>query len=373
MTQAIGTSWMRQPPRRQDDDPAFNQLIEKMDLDEVRRMMCPKSHGNVEKCKDCDGFKTCRPGQRAMRLVAEMKSAVEEKTAPVYVQKWKDEATPPPEPNARDEFRKACESGNAWNYLMETRGLNKDAAGELLSKMIRRFPGIAADFGGGRRIMQRPKVVKITTVDAREPASEPKVEETPAEEVKAAEQAENRPRTKRDELNAQLAEQARERCRQILASGDPVQAIVKEGKTEQQARARLHKWKANYPDLFEGIDPSLYQAKKGRKKKVAEPEKQEEQVEEDLVNLADFLEEMDATDDELVDLTEYTMNEAPQESAERPGTGDPMLEQMNVRLKELEAEKERLRAEIERAEERIKCIKDQQEALQICLATFGKA
>ena len=46
------------------------------------------------------------------------------------------------------------------------------AAGELLSKLIRKYPGLAADFGGGRRIMQRPRVARIATQDAQETADD---------------------------------------------------------------------------------------------------------------------------------------------------------------------------------------------------------
>lgn len=361
MTQQIGTGWMISPPKRQDDDAAFNQLIDKMDLEQARRMMCPKSNGNPEKCKNCDGFRTCKAGQRVARLITENIETIRKKTEPVYVQKWKEDTTPPPAPNERDEFRKACESGNAWHYLMETKGLTKDAAGELLSKLIRRFPGIAADFGGGRRIMQRPKVVKImSAVEPRvdqEPAPEPKVEEIPAKEQEAAKQAEKRPKTKRDELNAQIAEEARERCRQILATGDPVQALVNEGKTEQQARARINKWKASYPDLFEGIDPAIYRAKRGRKKKeeLMEQTEADHQIAEpvdDEVSLSDFL-------------TEYGAE--PQVPESDP---EPQSERTGGAMDELEAKYNALEREKQEARERIKWIEEQQEALEKVISMF---
>ena len=49
-----------------------------------------------------------------------------------------------------------------------------------------------------------------------------------------------------------------------------------------------------------------------------------------------------------------------------------MIRTMNDRLEELRAEKERMTAEIEKAEERIKCIEDQQEALKQCIEHFEK-
>lgn len=361
MTQQIGTGWMIPPKKRPDEDAAYNQLIDKMGIEEVRRMMCPKSYGNPEKCKKCDGFRTCKPGQRMARLITEQMEETERKTAPVYVQKWKEDTTPPPAPNERDEFRKACESGNAWHYLMETKGLTKDTAGELLSKLIKRFPGIAADFGGGRRIMQRPKVVKImSAVEPRvdqEPAPEPKVEEIPAKEQEAAKQAEKRPKTKRDELNAQIAEKAKERCRQILATGDPVQALVNEGKTEQQARARINKWKSSYPDLFEGIDPAIYRAKRGRKKKeeLMEQTEADQQIAEpaevdDEVSLSDFL-------------TEYGTEPQVPESDPEPRSESTAMDELEAKYNALEREKQE-------AMERIRWIEEQQEALQKVISMF---
>lgn len=359
MTQLnIGTGWMIPPKKRPDDDAAYNQLIEKMDLEEVRRMMCPKSRGNVEKCKNCEGFKTCRAGQRAMRLVAEQIEETAKKTAPTFVQKWK-EGEPEKVSNnqtsiEREEFRQACASGNAWHWLMENKKLSKDAAGELLSKLVRKYPNISADYGGSRRIMQRPKAVRIVNAQGGlEQASEPQVEETHAEEAKAAETAGNRPKTKREELNEQLAAEARERCGKILATGDPVKALMDEGKTEKQARSKINKWKASYPDLFDGIDPALYRAKPGRKKKAvteAPEEKQEES--DDMVSLADFLEDMGT-------------QEAPESDPEplKERTGGTAMDELQAKYDALEREKQE-------AKERIRWIEDQQAALEKVLAMF---
>ena len=365
MTQQIGTGWMIPPKKRPDEDAAYNQLIDKMGIEEVRRMMCPKSYGNPEKCKKCDGFRTCKPGQRMARLITEQMEDTERKTAPVYVQKWKDgEPEKPNNPTSaeRDEFKQACESGNAWNWLMEHKGLSREAAGEMLSRLVKRYPGISADFGGSRRIMQRPRVVKIAPVEAqndREQGHEPKVDETPAEGPKAAEQAAEKPKSRRDELNAQLAEEARERCRQILATGDPVQALVNEGKTEHQARVRIRKWKSSYPDLFEAIDPAIYLAKRGRKKKeeLMEQTEADQQIAEpaevdDVVSLSDFL-------------TEYGAE--PQVPESDP---EPRIERTGGAMNELEAKYNALEREKQEARERIRWIEEQQEALEKVISMF---
>ena len=51
---------------------------------------------------------------------------------------------------------------------------------------------------------------------------------------------------------------------------------------------------------------------------------------------------------------------------------DPMIQAMKDRMDALTAEKARLMGEIQKAEERIKCIEDQQEALKQCIEHFEK-
>lgn len=361
--QGIGTSWMLQPPRRPDDDAAFNQLIEQMDMDGVRRMMCPKSHGNVEKCKDCEGFRTCKPGQRAMRLKSEAEKEIEEKTAPVFVQKWKSDDEPKETGNPlsieREEFRRACESGNAWHFLMETRNLSKDAAGEQLSRMIKKFPGLAAEYGGGRRIMQRPKVVRIEPVgsqDVQEEASGSVEEQTEILTEKGPEQAENEPKTEVSEkqlehlkrLNQNHALKGRERCKQAIASGNPEQFLMDRGASRRAAHENLRRWRIKYSDLFEQPEEP---------EEVQEPEKEPE-PEEDEISLADFLDEFAPS--------------VPEEPEILPATGDDMMNQvLTAKFAELKAEKERLKEQIMEAEERIRCIEEKQDALAKTLSVFG--
>lgn len=356
--ESVGTGWMLQPPKR-NDDAAFNQLIEHMDMDQVRRMMCPKSNGNPKTCEKCDGFRTCKPGQRMQALMVENARKIAQNTAPVYTRRWpdpEDRVSNNPTSIEREEFRQACASGNAWNWLMTKKGLSREAAGELLSKLVRKYPNVSADYGGSRRIMQRPKAVRIESqpveppVD-QEPRSEPAVEQTPAQPEKAPETAEKGP-NRRQELNQELKEQARASFRRVLETGDPEQALVNEGLTPEKARSKLTRWRRNYPDLAEeyGLGP----------RKMGRPKKQvEEPMAEDEVSLTDFLNEMG-------------VDEAPQEAQKQPEKADPMLVQMNARVQELTAEKERLTAEIARMEERIRCIEDQREALKQCIEHFER-
>ena len=226
--------------------------------------------------------------------------------------------------------------------------------------------------------MQRPRVVKITSLTANNEADEPvtaRVEqeqasapsegqtEAPAE--KEPEQAENGRKTRNMKAaTAALIERGRNRCRKAIESGDPEQFLRDEGLSNKVAYERLRRWKQLYPDLFEGVE--LPQKRRGRKAKEAtEPEETERpeeaaESEDDEISLVDFLADYGGTE----------MQEQACVAQEGPKNSDPMLDAMNVRCEELRAEKERLMAEKKRIEAEIERIEAQQEALEICLSAF---
>lgn len=398
MTQTIGTGWLIPPKRDPHDDAAFNQLISGMTtMDEVRPFMCPKSNGNPKKCEQCDGFRTCTAGQMAIRISTE-------ETKPVYERKWTDEPKSLPNPahkmnEEREEFIRACESGNAWNYLMETRHLTKNAAGEVLSRMVRQFPGLAADYGGSRRIMQRPKVVKITEIAPEKPrvdekpASEPEVKETEGEKKQTVQETIHAGQRKG---GAVIRERFMAIAKSAFDSGDPIEYLKRtEGSSDTRARARVLDWCKNYPELAGDYKPP--ETRRGRKTKAAKAQEDAESEfeilpperdvntdktvrDDDEVSLAEFLSgftfdeaEADRKEAELQPEEMPVIQEAPRAAQEAAGETDPMLATMNQRYEELKAEKERLRAEIQKAEDRIKCIEEQQDALAACLSAFRRA
>ena len=397
MTQTIGTGWLIPPKRDPHDDAALNQLISGMTtMDEVRPFMCPKSNGNPKKCEQCDGFRTCTAGQMAIRISTE-------ETKPVYERKWTDEPKSLPNPahkmnEEREEFIRACESGNAWNYLMETRHLTKNAAGEVLSRMVRQFPGLAADYGGSRRIMQRPKVVKITEIAPEKPrvdekpASVPEVKETETERKQATKEALQAGQRKG---GAVIRERFMAIAKAAFDSGDPIEYLKRtEGSSELTARARVSGWCKNYPEL--AGDYKLPDARRGRKPKAAKAQEDagpefdilppehdvttgEAERDDDEVSLADFLNgftfdeaEADRKEAELQPEEMPVIQEAPRAAQEAAQEADPMIQAMKDRMDALTAERARLRGEIQKAEERIKCIEDQQEALKQCIEHFEK-
>lgn len=339
---------------------------------EIRGLMCAKSHGDVSECGRCPGFSTCIPGQRM--------AAIMQRTQ--YQQVWKAEEQEKPKPagmkteDERQLFRTACESGNAWHYLMETFSMTKEAAGDLLQRLIRKNPGIAAEYGGGRRIAQRPRVVNITRVGGQEDQPQPEPQETqqlPQEAPPQAQaeppedgKAERQPRPPRSEKEAQTyldrSAKARQRCADAVASGDPEAWLAATGIKPHSVLTTMVDWSRKYPDLMQGFqrqtvsigdrkqrarelyeicmasdDPiACYMQRRGVKKdsaKVAfqsweksygwpapkdgpkpQPDKQPEPPQEDLMNLSDFLAQFDAPDQAPPETAQNAAENAPEET-----------------------------------------------------------
>lgn len=371
MIPVVGTGWMIQ--QRKTDDAAFGQLIAQMKtLDDVRPFMCPKSNGSPKKCEDCPGFRTCEAGQRAVRLAHEQTDLVAEKpevkTLPNPSESVKSE---------QEEFRAACESGNAWYYLMQKRGLSKDAAGELLSRMCRKFPGIAADFGGSRRIMQRPKAVKVAPVVAQKQASGIAEEETPSGNPEGPEQAKNG--RKPDAAIAARTESAREmlrrKCLEAVQSGNIREFLLAQGRTRHNVTNTISRWRKLFPDLMADVPKVRSGRKKQEEPEEELPEDEKQEPDDDTVSLADFLNEFDSAE---ADRREPEADEEMPPEPERPDVlmpeiwngkefsdadlTDPIT-YMKHRAKWLDQEKARMMGIIRQAEEKIAWIDERLEPL----------
>ena len=333
MIEGIGTTWMRV----QIDPDKKDKPVAQMDMHEIRSMMCAKSNGQPEACEKCPGLKSCQAGQRVIRLRSEDDRAI---------------------------FQAACESGNAWNWLMIHKGLGKDAAGELLSKLIRKFPGLAADYGGGRRIMQRPRPAKIAPVSTPEaPVTAPERQEEQVGAVKpeAPEGAKKTISEAEKQRNkkgaAKCREIARETAKAVLAHEDPIAYLMEtEGCSYPIARQRVKRWAERYPDI--AGDYKLSDMRRKRKA-MPEPEKEEEPMENtDEISLADFLEEHA----EITPEPQPKPEPKPEPEPEKP-TG--VAAELKLKYDALAAEKKRL-------EERIRWIEEQQDALAKVASMFGE-
>lgn len=144
-----GYSFLRVPGGVSAEDKG---RIEEMELDELTRYMCPKTHGDPEKCLDeCPGFKTCRVGQRAAVLLAEEKKpravtccAPPPAREPVSV--------PDEIPDLNEERhlrgRASCVDVLAQEdpvgYLVKVKGLKPKSAQSTLNRWRRKYPDLFA-------------------------------------------------------------------------------------------------------------------------------------------------------------------------------------------------------------------------------------
>ena len=346
------------------EDAAFRQLVGKLSMEQVKPFMCPESKGNTTRCMNCDDFKVCMAGQRAVRLMSEAAQAERQEEQKKIVD------TPPVNISAdREEFTRACESGNAWGFLMTERRMSENAARLKLEYWISHYPNITREFGGRKRILAKPKAVKIVRIaedvptasqDAQEQA--PVVPEVLAEaaEEKEPEKAGNVRKTDAaiSERIRALHENARKRCEDAVASGDVRQYLMNEGRSEHNVTNTISRWRQEYPELMADV-PRMKRG--GSRKKKEEPP-------EDEVTLEEFLSEFDEAEADRIEADlqpeEFRVEEQPQETQKQAGNGDPMLKMMIAKHEELKAEKRRL-------EERIRCIEEQQKALEQTLSAFG--
>lgn len=275
----VGYGYLINPPVKGDEKDG---QIEDADLAKIRKYMCPISNGDFRRCGNCQGLKTCRVGQRVQVLIAERDQKREQG-------KWQKVLEPEPgkpavsvEEGQKGLLRSACESGNAWNYIMQKTGQSRDAAKETLLGLIRKHPAIAAEYGGSRRIMQRPRVVTITSI-GKDGEPEPNEEVVPGavpepnEEAKAVEPQPNPKRRKG------IAEAALALYQECINADDPVgYYAAKRGATRNAGRLFLMRMKSK----LQNTDGGEMEAK-------ADEPVTQEVTEEDTISLADFLQQYD--------------------------------------------------------------------------------
>lgn len=272
--------------------------IADMDLAGIRKYMCPISNGDYKRCENCQGRKKCRVGQRVTELLA--KRAEQQERS-----KWQEALGGMPETRAasiniddarQKILRDACESGNAWGYIMHAMGQTKNAAKETLIQLIRKYPAIAAEYGGSRRIIQRPSVAMIeSTQDAPDKPTVPAAEEAqdPQEDGKTGNTA--------TEINTKSNQGRRDAAVKLylecMQHDDPIAYYMEQrGATRNAARIFLGRMSKR-----EGIAEAQEQAVDATEKpeETEHPEEPEEQAgpetgsgadtDEDTISLEDFL------------------------------------------------------------------------------------
>lgn len=355
--QELGTKWMLEPNGRVYPPSAYTDYpIEEMDFQDAKRMMCAKSMGNPMKCQSCSGFEKCRAGKRVTELMVEankqLQEAQEKGKPELFKSIMKDQ----------EILEEACKSGNATQWIMDHYGTNKNKAVGILERLCKECINVAAEYGGDRRIIQKPKDVKIESI-----AAEKKQEVTVAEEEEQEETEENKyvkgedPREKAKRIRL---ENQREICRWAIRSGDPVKYLTDRGRKEVNARKKVIEWMKKFPDICDGF--VLQPKERGPNKKKAKEEKKNAQegqkaleMEEDEISVEDFLKGLEPIE-QSVEATEEKTEDTIQSE-----TGDPMLAGMEAKYRELDEEQTRLM-------EQIKKIEEQQEALRRCIDVFKR-
>lgn len=278
-----------------------SKTIGEMDMDELRGYLCAKTLGNPRTCISCNGFKGCQVGQRALVLMGQQRKVLDEQSGPEQPApkppETTDQASNPGTQTDKDNFRAACESGNARRWLYE-RGYSEATAQEKLVYWVKHYPDITRQYGK-KRILQKQRKVIVTSMEepnapqaANLPhtgAAETKVEEMTDQSAEAPERPEKPQENERRHLwstealesNHRKREAAvRKRCMEAIASGDPEGYMMSQGITRKAARQNLRRWQERFPDLF--LD------KKGPEETAPEPDSILVQTQ-DEISLAEFL------------------------------------------------------------------------------------
>ena len=409
MISNIGTAWMTQPEQQSLEIDLKPRKIESMGLGELKGYLCPKSHGDPKVCQKCPGKSACSAGQRAASLIAQIEQATSGTIA-----------------EEREIFRAACQSGNPMGWLIHEKGYNKGQAKEILIYMIERYPAITKEFGGRKQLMRdRPYRPAKRPQTQPESTTQPATEQIAAQQLKGPEDAEKtkteaapqKPKLKRDVSAANQAhvQIGRRNCEEALKTGDPITFLMQvKGLTEKNAKQKFYNWRLKYKDLFEkyglssdspgksargkalqeqaiefykvaltqpdpigyyteqrGVDRrtaanSLWTAKKRYGDVLSQTAPLEEdsdmQQDEDLVSVADFIQQCD--EPQTQPQKELDLPEPLSEDV------NPLAQQLNQKYEELENTKQQQQQIARQAEEKIKWIEEQQDALAKVLGLF---
>ena len=373
-----GYGFMRGAPANRDE---VKRPVQAMEMDELRGYLCAKTMGNPKTCVSCDGFRGCPVGQRALALLsrearekaqyrkvwdeekaredekAQKENAQTEQAAPAKINTHADTA----------DFLAACESGNARRWLLQ-KGYSEAAAQEKLVYWIKHYPAITQRFGR-QRILAKPRTVVVTSLtigpdiatteakqqDAFFPAnfaqnggSAAQDGQTPTQEPEAPERPKNGPENASEDKHSRMSEEAkqhmrelrmaagRKACAEALASDDPVEYQISQGKTRNGALQSMIRWRKMYPDLFEA-------EKEPAQQDIAQQETSADSTDSggDEISLMDFL-------------RQYGAAEGPEEEhAPKPATED-VWEGTGAELAQLRARESQLMQEITEVQDRIR-------------------
>lgn len=275
--------------------------IEELGLEDLKKYACPKNQHKKEWYRDClddcPGFATCKVGHRVMAIL-DSSTRHEEKPEKKHMTIAEYQALRAE--RSKEDCKTAIASGDPYKWLLE-HGRTKKAAQTLLSKWKKKYYSL---FGYAA------------------PPATPKGYE-----------AESKRR------RAELIE----RIKTAVASGDVIEWLMAQGKTQKQATDTRNEWRRKYPELFENC---------GKEQKPMN----EIPDTEDEISLESFISEFGQ---------KPPLNAAEDDGNKntQPEPEDGILGQLEAKYEVLKAERDKLWEEIKEKEERAQWLDEQLSAL----------
>ena len=211
--------------------------------------------------------------------------------------------------------------------------------------------------------------------------------------------------------------EARSRAMQAAKADDPVQWVIENTNcSRKSALQKLLNWKKDFPEVMEGYEPKQYQnyqRDKARENLINAinsgdpiryyqvhgntPRKRALKIinnglerypdikemydkagwgkEEDEVSIEDFLDDLEAPETAQEQPSEVEVEEMPieEEKPVKTENKDDFESVLSNKYNQLEAEKGKLKVEIEKLEEQMKWLNDQQEAISKVISLFAKS
>ena len=279
--------------------------IPEMNLEQIKTMMCPISGGDHLKCIDCKSLKTCQAGQRVMVLL-------EEETKCTNVGGVRRE-------KARKMAVKAALSKDPVHWIMENTGCNIKAARQKLLNWSRWFP----DVGFPEKKKKMPEKKGLS-------------------------------RDEKQRLNLIEA----------IESGDPLKWYMRnQNSPRKRTMEVIEKGLNKFPDIREMYDKAGW----GH---------EEVKADQDEISIEEFLNdvEQETADNAAETAVEQppenkeeeipVEEEKPVEAAKKAAFGNTVLNiELENKYNQLNAEKEKVLAEIEKLKERMQWLEEQQDAI----------
>lgn len=310
-----------------------NKKIKDMDMEEVKSYLCMKHNQNPDKCEGCLGLSTCTAGQRVMVLKAEQeKRKAEEQKA-----EEQKEAAPKKKRNyntsrserARAYVKQVLAAENPSEYLMQNEGITHKQVLKKLENWRGRYRDLFEDA---------------------------------------------KPKTQHEKNANMVSEYNDERRVQFETACQQEQMIQwmmgQTGMDRQQARSRMRYLAGIFPDVAEKYHfNQKYEAETNWSMVHITPEEKEQKMESNDVSVEDFLNAINPEKDSSPNIVETVDTGLGNESV--PDGIDDFRKKLEAKFNELENERVRINAEIDRLRDQCALIEKAKDALSMTLNVFN--